>query len=396
MVILIGGAAVLTACGRTVSGPLQVQIPWPQGRGHYVPTVVTLNTVSDLQSMSGSVADTRVEPGLGDNDLVGAKFSGRFMRDANGFYVPLDQSLQAATVYAHLEHLNQLDQQLGIAQLGQWPRHVGLQARVTTGAARDRLNNAFYIGSANALILLPFVPVHTQPAPTPFSINAGVLAHEHFHSIFEFLVMRRGLMLVMGPQAIAPTESLPGPPRTSLNESTEMVNDYVIRGLNEGLADVWGWIYSGDPEFFSASDFDGRTRGRELDLRASNGFTSTTDVQLIVHHLKAVHDDSMDFAYQMGSQISRVLFQVYSAMHPEQLAHEDMQNGVQSRLEFARLILKALPDLGDLLKQNYHTQVLNMEALAKPMAAILPADPEICKVLTQASPNLAKVNNKCR
>ena len=73
-----------------------------------------------------------------------------------------------------------------------------------------------------------FVPYAEEQLPIP--MNGGIIAHEHFHSYFSYGVLKK-----LGSQKIDPLQ------------------DYLLKSLNEGIADMWGWIYTGDPDFISMS-----------------------------------------------------------------------------------------------------------------------------------------------
>ena len=72
------------------------------------------------------------------------------------------------------------------------------------------------------------------------------MAHEHFHSLFSKLVV---LPLIKAGKV---SESL----KVS-SADDELRRDYedfvLLKSLNEGLADYWGWVYSRDEKFVSAS-----------------------------------------------------------------------------------------------------------------------------------------------
>ena len=84
-------------------------------------------------------------------------------------------------------------------------------------------------------------------------MNAGVIAHEFFHSIFFKKVL--GKLRAINSDSDRLTTAGP-----------ELFNLTYVRGLNEGLADFWGWLYTKDQNFMRFS-FAGSNEGRSLDLK---------------------------------------------------------------------------------------------------------------------------------
>jgi len=204
-------------------------------------------------------------PRLDQNQqLADSPAAGHFLKAGNTEIAADVLSLQAATVYAHIERLHQLDTLTGAASAIHWPLTYGLEVKTTDGT----VSNALYDPARNAVVIMPYAE-----GRLPIAINGGILAHEHFHSIFQALVMSGlpkdsqtstpGVKGEWSLEAIqnseAGTKVTTDPvPRFDLSKKIAEIplqtyNYFVIHGINEGLADFYGWVYSGDPSFIENS-----------------------------------------------------------------------------------------------------------------------------------------------
>lgn len=189
--------------------------------------VVALKGVQDQKTLRGQVVEFFLSPGEKDNQLVGQAPVARFVQGKDGVHIPADVlSLQMVTLYYHMQSLKEFEEKLSDQAVNSWPRKIGLQVNSKDTAAR--YNNAFY---NQKLETLYFVPYTDSNLPIP--LNPGVIAHEYFHSYFAKIVLK-------------PLES-------QKKVKRDLYTEYVLKSLNEGLADTWGWIYTGDPDFVSLS-----------------------------------------------------------------------------------------------------------------------------------------------
>src|SRR5690606_9491676 len=109
------------------------------------------------------------------------------------------------------------------------------------------------------------------PGPLPMALNGGILAHEHFHAYFFALLLEKVILIL---------DQWPTPTASSVHSgvksgwwlphfnSTLNHNMGVLLAWNEGLADFWGYLYSGDPQFIGES-LPHRLRARSLDRGVS-------------------------------------------------------------------------------------------------------------------------------
>lgn len=192
---------------------------------------VELQGLHDKSNLAGDVVDFYYSPSDENGELVGNKPRARFIED-DGVYIPANQiTLQMVTLYYHLQQLKKLEIEVtgSSKSLLKWPRKVALAVNVIN-APDLRFDNAFYNPNVDALF---FVPYTEEEFPIP--LNAGIIAHEHFHSYFAAQVMNP-----LGKQ------------NNEISEE-DYYRFYIFKIINEGLADVWGWIYSQDPDFVVVS-----------------------------------------------------------------------------------------------------------------------------------------------
>lgn len=313
-------------------GDISVQIPLSEtnnGDTQYRLKTVTLKDISTLREVRGKFAHFYLSPGLVEGRLNGGSPVAYFAKTKEQTYVAKDAlSLQMATIYYHMQSLITMAQDLGISVKGPMP--VGLNTKIK-GDEALQTNNAFFDGRSRAML---FVPYTAQEMP--ISANAGIIAHEFFHSIFYNKVLgpvsqkRSGLQVLAGAQRISDLtvhsyEGWGG--KTALIEldlsGEELFNETYLRGLNEGLADFWGWAYTDDPDFLKWS-LSSHTKKRSLNKTAKTSYKTDRDIEIAVIEAQNISDDpSMalsNFIYDIGTPYARFLKElVYVKMNQEGL-----------------------------------------------------------------------------
>ena len=93
-------------------------------------------------------------------------------------------------------------------------------------------DNAAYAPGFDGFLIVPHLVIDGAP---PFSANLGVMAHEYAHKVFNRIVER-------GANIPAWQEHDWDPPAANQ-----------FRGLDEGLADVFGYLATLDPDFIGPS-----------------------------------------------------------------------------------------------------------------------------------------------
>jgi uncharacterized protein (UPF0297 family) len=338
------------------------QIPWPAGQGQYQIQNVPVSTFSAPDQLSGTTARILIDPYLAGDALQGRSI-GRFISIGDNVFVPADfLTMQAATVYAHLEKLAEMDRQLGFGAQINWPLTIGLNANVVDERGSLR-NNALYDGRLDSLLIVPYVDRRL-----PISLNAGVLAHEHFHKVFQTLVMTkvRRSFQERGHKAFddesfcnwATQENLPevpdfgAPSAAQIKDPSSGVtpfvyNEFLLRAMNEGLADFWGWVYSGDPSFIGRSLNDRENEFRRLDVDT----TALPSMEILKYNLSRIEQDYKSKASRDAMRIS-LAYEIgtYYARFMRALALK-ISNGSEEtfteRVELAKALAAILPTLGD-------------------------------------------------
>ncbi len=239
-------------------GSVSVQIPVQTSAKSYQLQTVDLLGIKDLKQVSGDYAQFYFSPGLSGSHLVGSSPVAHFIQSGSTF-IPADFiSTQMASIYYHMQNMAELDRQVGAASINHWPRSVGLETQILEKEGGRKNNNAFYDGQTDAMMFVPFTNTEL-----PIAVNAGILAHEHFHSLFFKIVVKKAVAAkkIAFNIAAEPAEPLliqQKKTQTSADALTDkamasLYNEVFIRGINEGLADFWGWIYTEDADFMKWS-----------------------------------------------------------------------------------------------------------------------------------------------
>jgi hypothetical protein len=324
---IIATLIVLSACSpqkadEDLKGPVQVQVPFVVD-GKYDLHVLEILTLKDLPHLEGAAARFLIDPDSSSGVLKGRSPEIKYIRNQSGVIVATDDlSLQLLTIYAHYERLQQLDAKVGAAGVLTYPRTVAVNTQIRSGEGELDTDNALYSGKYDALLMVPY----TQQG-LPIMANGGVLAHEHFHAFFQKLV-------------VAPLAAK-YPDAQKNKEVQNLYHAALLRAFNEGFADVWGWIYSGDTEFVKRSlpkvghERDLDPRGGVLDNIKSSAWLknevaySNEDFQALVAS-----------SYVIGSQLARVI---------KNFAHINQQRTglslAETKILIGKYLLQLLPNL---------------------------------------------------
>lgn len=324
-------AVALTACDRKpamqeATGDVQVQVGVQTSPNEYALQKMNLLGITDLTEVAGSYAKFFYSPGAENQHLIGTAPHANFIRTGS-FFVPTDLiSMQMATIYYHMQNLALLDIAVGAQGVNQWPRSVGIETQMIEESGPSR-NNAFYNGQTDSMMFVPFTN-----AELPIAMNAGIIAHEHFHSLFYKIVMRPAVeskKILLNRTSLHADERADqrtggvifGEPIQERNqeqtvaERAQLFNETYLRGINEGLADFWGWVYTTDPEFIRWS-LPAMTESRSLSLPDNMfGYYQTNgDLNYRVSSDLAGSSNARDslakYAYVMATPYARFLKQM--------------------------------------------------------------------------------------
>ncbi len=265
---------------------VRVQIPEYTPDTGYRLKVVELFTLEEVSTLQGLAARFHLDPDARKGRLTGRRPEFRYIRDSQGVLIAKDDlSLQLVTLYSHFEKLRQLDRETGALGVLTYPRDVAVTLLSNLKGPNQELNNAMYSGLLDALVVQPY----TKDS-LPLMANAGVIGHEHFHSLFQKLVLNS-----------LPVSSSDQDDEADIQARYHQV---LLRGINEGLADVWGWIYSGDNGFVGRSLPQEKIR-RNLMIIPSRFYPKGELLEAVRAHES--QDTLVARAYMHGIQLARAL-----------------------------------------------------------------------------------------
>lgn len=371
------------------SGTQKLMIPWVQD-GNYSIQTVSVATLTNVSEVEGSSALFMMSPSIVDRRIVGLRPRARTFLDAQGVHVPTDQlSLHLLTLYAHMEKLRDLDTAVGLGQLLPLPRVVGVEVQIPQKRRNVLENNALYSPENDALLFVPY-----QGNDLPLTVNGGVIAHEHFHALFNYLVLKPTSKRLKSEDAgrVHPRQEkdmgevfkdLPSSSsRKKLtpsfgNNAWELYHINLLRAMNEGMADLWGWVYSGDPIFVRRS-LPNLRKSRDLDnpITQVMSFEKFRD-QTVVH---ALSGNEVNDAYVLANQYAASLRGVFEPY---------LEKNKMRRQDLARQIVDALPLLTDRILKLEKDEWLQPAVLIEIFAEKLQGqERELCLPLMKLIPNL--------
>lgn len=356
LVFFSAGCARLSGGG----GGHLFQIPWPDEKGRYQLQNVAIESYDNPSQLQGRYTKVFVTPGVNDRQFESPQPVGRYLRNRDGVYVPLDYiSLQAAAIQAHYERLAKLDGE--VAAAANWPARIALDMNITRDDGKRTTDNALFWDELDALLIPPYTG-----SDVPIAVNAGILAHEHFHMIFYSMVVRplgpdgkligstakdfrrlHAMHLLDG--ASSAQQGQASSPGAGFSQEKVVVNynALYLTALNEGLADFWGWVYTGDPAFIAASlPKEGERRRidrvleKQLDGKpellawvTDGGGKSLPAQQLMAN------------AYAVGTTYSRALHELTRAVSGQKVVTR------AARMAVAAAVIKTLPQFMEQMRR---------------------------------------------
>jgi len=373
VLVLIGGL-FLQAC--TISkqdkypDTVQVKLPW-YSEGRYQIQVINLFTVHNMTELQGLAAKFYLSPSIQNGKLVGITPRIKTLKTKSGVYVPTDVfSTELLSLYAHFEKLQDMDLQFGIDQIiSDWPRQqqVAVRAEVIGENKKKTIDNALYSSEIDSFLFVPYTLDHL-----PLSVNAGVIAHEYFHSLFHKLVLLPAGERIanngkVGSHDTKELKKLVGLINTKSTggevlTDEELYHALLFRAINEAFADVWGWLYSGDFQFVkrSAPEFE----WRDLNQNDKQFFTKEHVKNNAYIFLK---DDKI--AYDIGQMYTR---RIYSATQ-KAIASKVVENEAAAKKLVGAAVLKMLSHLQTEFVQTSSEELLDPARPLELLQAELPS-----------------------
>lgn len=379
---------------KRASGDVTVRLPVVGANGVESLNEVVLRGIHDLSEVKGDYAQFTFAPKVTSTGLKGDSPRAHFLV-AEGIFVPTDETTQhLAAVYAQLQTLFLLDQKAGAGDLLKWPRSVGISVRVRDEAKGGfTTDNAFYDGESDALLVVPY-----KNGRLPLAMNPGVLAHEHFHALFYRLVSgpllsEKVISQRLHPSAHGEDELLEyfgkddsektvrsGPVKnagdeTPLDEATfrRLYHTVMLKAVNEGLADVWGWIYTGDTEFLGRS-LPNEARGRTLRLSEEASRRARLMERGLLEGIvrrfgsgnSAVQEGAFNqFSYRPGSELARAFRHILLG------GKSFLSDETAVREAAARRIVKALPKIAEEIRSRGN----DLSSFSRILRVLLEAEP---------------------
>lgn len=303
----------LFSCGWNKAGDssadeIQVQLALPKAGNdsqEYSFQVVPLLNIYNLKQLRGAYARFYLNPGIESNHLMGDYPRAELLKNQSGIYIPQNElSYQMASIYYHMQKMALFDQKVGAGEVNKWPRDIGL--RVSLQTSNDNLNfqdnNAVYDGMYDAILIVPY-----NKDKIPLSMNAGVLAHEHFHSLFFKLVTAK---LIENNWLSGDTQLSNHQKETDNVDSLARIT--LLKAVNEGLADFWGLIYTQDENFIypSLSEVE-KTRSLHLNSEDEKNFRLETPREFqacmsgFALESSKCNSGMVNYAYTVGTGVAK-------------------------------------------------------------------------------------------
>lgn len=312
---LLGLAA---GCAPDSSAPVKVQALVLNSNGEYVPQEVELKTITDIVGLKGTVADlhgaARIVFDSEDPDLRTAttpeSFANALLKeeghDVKASYIEKDGVLWPAdfhtwnmvTAYYSLERAFDYFQTVGNIPAADFKGPVKtyyfpdfILADLDKDPLRD---NALYFSPMAAFMVLPFDRLQRAP----LAINAGIIAHEYSHRVFNLKAYNGAAF----PE-----------PLSTWSLATPSPGANILKSLDEGLADYHAYgttcrSTKGCDTRFLGTSFDGETGqiSASRDFSASNRcLTAALRNQLLGQNLSEFSGRE----YEVGTVLAAALYQ---------------------------------------------------------------------------------------
>lgn len=335
--------ALLTVACAPSSDPgsgMSVQVPWYH-EGQYKLQWVELFSIRSFQPLQSTYVNIYQTPTVRNGRIRGTVPVLRLSRVSEKHYVPLDmQSAEMISITAHFERLAEFDKKIGVFEVTRWPVDVGIAVKYLSREGEVETNNAIYEGNLDALLIVPY-----NRAEMPLSINGGVLAHEHFHAIFQRLVLnpiseKIAALKNLSAHKLAPFHEAFGvKPIEFTPQPTDVNYQYhstLIRGINEGMADYWSWLYLQDSGFVKRSlSHEGR---RDVTAKSTQVWSSSelkSKVELLPNE-----DYTMFRAYELGS-----IYAQNFRLLTEEISKKNNLSLNETKLLLAKALVSSLKNL---------------------------------------------------
>jgi hypothetical protein len=228
------------------SCPCEVKLHELQEDGTYKRITYKFRLLENPRTLSGPLINVRLNPKFYmDGTTSEITPEAQYFKDAEGRIVPADTLTEELfSIYKNMEELYLFDKETQAEQLLKYPRTVSVHQR---SKSRIEIDNAFYAPIFDQIVVLSY-----NGRKAPLGMNKGVMAHEHFHAIFNSIVrpIKRTVNDISFLSANPPFFDAP------FSESRQVVqpiiveekpsfNFLILKSLDEGLSDFWAHLITG-------------------------------------------------------------------------------------------------------------------------------------------------------
>lgn len=359
------------------TGSVKVDVPVQKNSDSFIFKTVELFGIDSLKKVSGAFVNFFYSPGARGTQVVGDSPTARFVKVGDRF-IPMDAiTNQMAVIYYHLQNMAQLDDLVGAKGVNRWPRSVGLDTVLSNVSEQSQKNNAFYDGYTDSMMFLPYTADQL-----PISTNGGIIAHEHFHSLYYKIVIKKALenknLKLFSRKSMTSAHQLKSSqesivfrgekmilPETSLSNSEQisLANRVYLMGLNEGLADFWAWVYSDDANYIRWSLPSEKTnRSLELKPYEEGQYQTNPMISRYIGNLFSIYSNPDDYIsgyiYLVGTPYARFLRQLTMLV-----AEQQSKSVSDVKIQIAKKVVKFLYSLAAQVSGAQPEQVFKTDDL---------------------------------
>lgn len=351
---------------------------WPSAQGPYEYQSLNLSTLKSPYELKGEAAEIYFESELTDSNGYIGSVARPHMTRSSGVCVPTDVgSSLAISAYAQMEKIYQFDRTLGVDQQIPWPRKIGVQVNLI-GANGLVQNNALYLSQHDVMGLVPY-----SQNGLPTGVNLGIVAHEHFHAHFQHQVYNRlnsvlpaefTLEALFHP-ANALKPSIEDVEKADL-KSVRGINSFILRSWNEGLADLYGGLYTNRPDFVRESlpqllekTENGKDISRNL-LGPIEPMATGPEFRYEVSQRHIMGLSMVSMSYREGSLLARLLYRVGTS-------------GSEAPSAFLSRVMNRLSAVADWVAPGFDQEILDVESIIPVLLKDMPLNNGACEALKE-------------
>lgn len=398
-------------------GGYKVRIPLDDGTGHYRLRTVSIRSVPDLSTMSGSTA-VLLNAGHLKVDLDGENYTyekgnsptAHFLKSGDTWYPSDFPSLSMVTALYHFEALRDFYGSIQEANGKRATDGIDFPRTVLYDFDFDRIedhkdqhayNNAAYSPPFDVFMINP----NTRATNIPVGMNGGVLAHEFLHNVFQIRISAASANLVaQGKLSEDDRKSLAKPLHQSFtnewlerqyvklvsnfcaakkertgpkftSEDTKNFNKLILSSINEAVADYFGYEYSGNHGWILPSMPAAESRDPEF----KRSFDCSSDAQKAYLWANINHKEKTFDEHELGAYFVHFLYEVAKI-------HKAGSAGGTPDFDVTRKnVLTFMTDYAQAVGSNFHSKFLSMGDVVKIFLKI-DSSPEVCRKAQEVFP----------